>query len=68
MTRLEHPFNNLDCASVGDGIDDTPATDTEMYGCYAIGEAIVSAPNLFFGQAMDYCDDACLYMFTEKIK
>ena len=64
--NLEHPFNMNDCASVGDGIDDTPATDTEMFGCYAIGEAIVNCTEpVLWPSYMDYCDDACLYMFTE---
>ncbi|MGB6036965.1 MAG: M43 family zinc metalloprotease [Cryomorphaceae bacterium] len=64
--NLEHPFNLNDCASNGDGIADTPATDTEMFGCYAIGEAIVNCTEpVLWPSYMDYCDDACLYMFTE---
>jgi len=63
---LEHPFNMNDCASIGDGIDDTPATDTEMFGCYAIGESIINCTEpVLWPSYMDYCDDACLYMFTE---
>lgn len=64
--NLNHPFNMNDCASIGDGIDDTPDTDTEMFGCYTIGESIINCTEpVLWPSYMDYCDDACLYMFTE---
>ncbi|MFT6998722.1 MAG: gliding motility-associated-like protein [Cryomorphaceae bacterium] len=63
---LNHPFNGNDCAGLGDGIDDTPATDTEMFGCYVIGESIINCTEpVLWPSYMDYCDDACLYMFSE---
>jgi gliding motility-associated-like protein len=64
--NLNHPFNGNDCAGLGDGIADTPETDTEMFGCYAIGESIINCTDpVLWPSYMDYCDDACLYMFSE---
>jgi len=63
---LSHPFDSGDCVTDGDGIGDTPLTDEATYGCYADGEEIVhcTEPKLW-PSYMDYCDDACLYMFSE---
>lgn len=63
---LRHPFDGLDCAGVGDMIDDTPETDAETYGCFDVGESFVNCTDpVLWPSYMDYCDDACLYMFSE---
>ena len=63
---LSHPFDSGNCDMDGDNIDDTPLTDEPTYGCYAEGEEIVHCdePKLW-PSFMEYCDDACLYMFSE---
>ncbi|NEN23702.1 T9SS type B sorting domain-containing protein [Cryomorpha ignava] len=63
---LNHPFNNPDCAIDGDGIADTPITNAATYGCYAIGEELINCTDpILWPSYMDYCDDACLYMFSQ---
>ncbi len=64
---LAHPFDSGNCTADGDGIGDTPFTDEATYGCFDDGEVIVhcTEPKLW-PSYMDYCDDACLYMFSEE--
>ncbi len=64
---LSHPFDNPDCAVDGDDIDDTPITNAPTYGCYAVGEELVNCVDpILWPSYMDYCDDACLYMFSQE--
>ena len=71
--NLRHPFPDPpelpECASDADDINvtDTPKTDEPTYGCPNIGESIVNCTEpLLFPTYMEYCDDACLYMFTQS--
>ena len=61
---LEHPWGGGGCASTDD-VADTPVTDAAQYGCPS-GQTIVNctAP-ILWPSYMDYCDDACLFMFSE---
>ena len=61
---LEHPWGAGGCASTDD-VADTPVTDAAQYGCPS-GQTIVNctAP-ILWPSYMDYCDDACLFMFSE---
>lgn len=61
---LEHPWAAGGCAS-NDDVADTPVTDAAQYGCPS-GQTIVNctAP-ILWPSYMDYCDDACLFMFSE---
>ena len=60
---LEHPWGGGGCSSTDD-VADTPVTDAAQYGCPA-GQTIVNctAP-ILWPSYMDYCDDACLFMFS----
>lgn len=61
---LQHTFGN-DCATDNDGLTDTPITNAATYGCYAEGETIVTCDDpILWPDYMDYCDDACMYMFS----
>jgi gliding motility-associated-like protein len=63
---LSHPFDSPDCAVDGDGIADTPITNASTFGCYADGEVLVTCDDpILWPSYMDYCDDACLYMFSQ---
>ena len=61
---LEHPWGGGGCAG-DDFVADTPATDGPQFGCPS-GQNIVNctAP-ILWPSYMDYCDDACLFMFSE---
>ena len=62
---LNHPFSN-DCATDGDNINDTPITDAPTYGCPDVGEELINCVDpILFPTYMEYCNDACLYMFTK---
>lgn len=67
--NLDHTFAGCDganCATSGDRVCDTPATDTESYDCPAAGETFSNCtgePALTMNY-MDYVNDACMYMFT----
>lgn len=64
---LEHPFGG-DCNTDNDMplVGDTPITDQANYGCPDPGASIVNcAEPIVFPTYMEYCDDACLYMFTQ---
>lgn len=59
---LDHTFNG-GCTN-DDSVADTPATDAPSYGCPNLGDVSCTAPILWMSY-MDYCDDLCLYMFSE---
>ena len=62
---LNHPFGN-DCDTDNDGFDDTPITNAPTYGCPNVGEELINCIDpILFPTYMEYCNDACLYMFTE---
>ena len=62
---LEHPFGN-DCATDNDGFADTPITDAATYGCPDVGEELINCTDpILWPTYMEYCNDACLYMFTK---
>lgn len=60
---LEHPWGGGGCSSTDD-VSDTPVTDGPQFGCPS-GQSIVNctAP-ILWPSYMDYCDDACLFMFS----
>lgn len=63
---LNHPFGN-DCATDNDNFDDTPITDAPTYGCPNVGEELINCTDpILFPTYMEYCEDACLYMFTTE--
>ncbi|MCZ4407662.1 M43 family zinc metalloprotease [Cryomorphaceae bacterium 1068] len=63
---LSHPFDSGDCVTDGDGVADTPLTDQATFGCFPDGEVIVNCTDpVLWPTYMEYCDDACLYMWTE---
>jgi hypothetical protein len=65
--NLDHTFDGCDgpnCATSGDRVCDTPATDTESYECPAAGDVIGCTDYSLTMNYMDYVDDACMYMFT----
>lgn len=63
---LAHPFGN-DCATDNDDFDDTPITDAPTYGCPNVGEELINCVDpILFPTYMEYCNDACLYMFTKE--
>ena len=60
---LEHPWGGGGCGS-DDFVADTPVTDDAQWGCPS-GQAIVNCTdNILWPSYMDYCDDACLFMFS----
>jgi hypothetical protein len=65
--NLDHTFDGCDgpnCATSGDRVCDTPATDTESYECPAAGDVYGCTDVALTMNYMDYVDDACMYMFT----
>ena len=61
---LDHPWGNGGCSS-NDNVSDTPVTDGPQFGCPA-GQTIVNCTQpILWPSYMDYCDDACLFMFSE---
>ena len=60
---LEHPWGAGGCGG-DDFVADTPNTDGPQFGCPS-GQSIVNctAP-ILWPSYMDYCDDACLFMFS----
>lgn len=59
---LEHPWGGGGCAS-NDFVDDTPVTDNPVFGCPG-NELINCTDPVLWPSYMDYCDDACLFMFS----
>lgn len=65
--NLDHTFEGCDganCATSGDRVCDTPATDTESYDCPAAGDVFGCTDYALTMNYMDYVNDACMYMFT----
>ena len=62
---LSHPFGNS-CDTDNDNINDTPITNAPTYGCPNVGEELINCTDpILFPTYMEYCNDACLYMFTK---
>jgi gliding motility-associated-like protein len=63
---LPHPFDSGNCTADGDGVADTPLTDQATFGCFGDGESFVNCDEpVLWPTYMEYCDDACLYMWTQ---
>lgn len=65
--NLNHTFQSCDganCANSGDRVCDTPSSNTEAYGCPALGTVSGCVDTQLTMNYMDYTDDACMYMFT----
>lgn len=60
---LEHPWGGGGCASTDD-VADTPVTDASTFGC-PNGEIITCTAPILWPSYMEYCDDACLFMFSQ---
>lgn len=66
---LAHPWGNFGGCSDDDGIADTPVSEGPYFGCPSIGGGSTSCNSQdCFYVFMDYCDDACLVMFSEGQK
>lgn len=64
--NLRHPFDvdGSGCADANnDMVDDTPRTDNPTFGC-PTGELVNCTDPILWPSYMDYCDDACLFMFS----
>jgi len=59
---LDHPWANGGCGS-NDFVNDTPVTDAPTFGCPG-GEVITCTEPILWPTYMEYCDDACLFMFS----
>jgi hypothetical protein len=60
---LNHPWANGGCSS-NDNVADTPVTSEPIYGCPS-GQTIVNCTDpVLWPSYMDYCNDACLFMFS----
>lgn len=63
---LPHPFDSGNCTADGDGVADTPLTDQPTFGCFPNGDSFVNCDEpVLWPTYMEYCDDACLYMWTQ---
>jgi gliding motility-associated-like protein len=60
---LEHPWGAGGCASTDDVVD-TPVTDGPTFGCPG-AELINCVDPVLWPSYMDYCDDLCLFMFSQ---
>jgi len=66
---LAHPWGNFGGCSDDDGIADTPFSESPHFGCPSIGPGSTTCNSQdCFYVFMDYCDDACLVMFSEGQK
>ncbi|MDA0913516.1 MAG: M43 family zinc metalloprotease [Bacteroidetes bacterium] len=60
---LNHPWGNGGCSST-DNVADTPVTSEPIFGCPS-GQSIVNCTEpVLWPSYMDYCNDACLFMFS----
>ncbi len=60
---LNHPWANGGCSS-SDNVADTPVTSEPIFGCPS-GQSIVNCTDpVLWPSYMDYCNDACLFMFS----
>lgn len=66
--NLNHTFagctTSANCATSGDRVCDTPASDTAEFECPSAGAIQHCGVNTLTMNFMDYTDDACMYMFT----
>ena len=66
--NLDHTFNGCttasNCATSGDKVCDTPASDAAVYGCPTVGATVKCSVKTLTMNFMDYTDDLCMYMFT----
>ncbi len=66
--NLRHPFDvsGAGCGdAANDGVDDTPRTDNATFGCPIGSPSFVNCTDpVLWPSYMDYCDDACLFMFS----
>jgi Pregnancy-associated plasma protein-A/Secretion system C-terminal sorting domain len=67
--NLNHTFQacttTTNCATAGDKVCDTPASNAAVYGCPTPGATLkCSSTKTLTMNFMDYTDDACMYMFT----
>lgn len=60
---LDHPWGGGGCAST-DSVDDTPVTDNSTFGC-PVDAFINCTDNVLWPSYMDYCDDPCMFMFSQ---
>ena len=60
---LNHPWASGGCSS-NDNVADTPVSSEPIYGCPS-GQSIVNCNDpVLWPSYMDYCNDACLFMFS----
>ena len=59
---LDHPWGGGGCGSTDD-VADTPVTDNAQFGC-PNNEIINCDDPILWPSYMEYCDDACLFMFS----
>ena len=66
--NLEHTFKACttasNCATAGDKVCDTPASNAAVFGCPAAGATTKCTVKTLTMNYMDYTNDACMYMFT----
>lgn len=66
--NLNHTFagctTSSNCATSGDKVCDTPASNAAVYGCPTVGSTLKCSVKTLTMNYMDYTDDACMYMFT----
>lgn len=66
--NLNHTFQGCttaaNCATSGDKVCDTPASNAAVYGCPAAGSVTKCSVKTLTMNYMDYTNDACMYMFT----
>lgn len=59
---LDHPWAGGGCGS-DDFVADTPVTDAPTFGCPG-GAVVTCTEPILWPSYMEYCDDACLFMFS----
>ena len=66
--NLNHTFAGCttasNCATSGDKVCDTPASNAAVYGCPTVGATVKCSVKTLTMNYMDYTNDACMYMFT----
>ena len=66
--NLDHTFagctTSANCATTGDEVCDTPASNASVGGCPVAGAVTKCTVKTLTMNYMDYTNDACMYMFT----